>query len=140
MVMKPGKMMTCLEGLLLIKSNEPLITCSCEITWQTKIIISPLWQCLWPPNVEVWWLTLRGSYPQSHMIIWWQVLWNHYISNTTIHMATKLDRMVTYLKGFLPMSDASWVTWSCEITWKIKNISPIPQCFWPGKDWGQVTN
>ena len=37
-----------------------LITWSCEIIWQFKIIISPLPQCLWPPNLANCKLTMRG--------------------------------------------------------------------------------
>ena len=40
-----------LDGLLLIKSNGPLVSWYCKITWQTKIIISPISQCLRPPNL-----------------------------------------------------------------------------------------
>ena len=29
----------------------------------TKNIVSPLPQCLWPPNLAGWWLTMRGSHP-----------------------------------------------------------------------------
>ena len=57
---KLGRMVTYLVGLLPIKSNGTLIT------WQIRII-SPLPQCLWPPNFGSRWLTLRGSYPASHM-------------------------------------------------------------------------
>ena len=40
-----------------IKSHDPLITRYCDIKWQTKSIISPISQCLWPPNLVGWWLT-----------------------------------------------------------------------------------
>ena len=59
MATKLGRMITYLDGLLSIKSNDPLITWSCEITWQTKNNLYPLLQCLWPPNLEgcnlPWW-------------------------------------------------------------------------------------
>ena len=44
MATKLGRMITYLDGLLPIKSHDPLITCSCKI-------ISPIPQCLWPPNL-----------------------------------------------------------------------------------------
>ena len=53
-----------------IKSHDPLITWFYEITWQTKTIISPLPQNLWPPNLTGWWLTLRGSYPWCYSTLW----------------------------------------------------------------------
>ena len=53
--------------VLLRKSHDPLITWSCKITWQTKIVIFLLPQRLWLPNLVGRWLTLRGVYLQSHM-------------------------------------------------------------------------
>ena len=34
------------------------------------IIISLPPQCLWSPKLTGWWLTVRGSHTQSHMLIW----------------------------------------------------------------------
>ena len=40
-----------------------------------------------------------------------------YISTTTVPMTTKLDRMVAYLDGLLPIkSHDPLLAWSCEIT------------------------
>ena len=41
-----GRLVTYLDGLLPIKSHDPLITWSPEITWKTKTIISPMLRCL----------------------------------------------------------------------------------------------
>ena len=41
MATKVDRMVTYLEELLPIKSHDPLITCSCKITWQTIIISAP---------------------------------------------------------------------------------------------------
>ena len=54
MTTKHGRVATYHDGLQLIKSHDPLITWSCRITWQTKIIISPLTKCLCPPNSAGW--------------------------------------------------------------------------------------
>ena len=62
MATKLGRMVIYLDGILSLKSKNPLITWSCHITWQTKTIISPLLQWPWPPNVVAWWLTLKDSY------------------------------------------------------------------------------
>ena len=51
MATKLGRLVTCHEGLPPIKSHEPLITGSREITSQTKKIISPLLERLWSPNL-----------------------------------------------------------------------------------------
>ena len=42
MASKLGRMVTYDDELLPVKSHDPLVTLSWEITWQTKIIISPL--------------------------------------------------------------------------------------------------
>ena len=54
MATKLGRMKTYLDGLLSPKSYESLITWSCEMAWQTKATISPLSECLWPPNLTRW--------------------------------------------------------------------------------------
>ena len=86
MATKLGRMVTYLECLPPIKVLIPLVTWSCKISWQTKTIIYPLPQCLWPPNLPVWWLTLRGSYHivtrplirlLDHVIIW-KILFLHF--------------------------------------------------------------
>ena len=51
---KLDRMVTYLERFLTIMSFITLITWSCEITWETKTIISPLAKCLWPPNLVGW--------------------------------------------------------------------------------------
>ena len=57
----------------------------------------------------------------------------HGDSITTISMATKLGRMVTYLDYFLPIeSNDHIISWFCEISSQTKNIlSVLPQCLWP---------
>ena len=47
-------------------SSENVESCSSTI----RSIISPLPQCLWPPNLAVWWITMRSSHPWSHMTLW----------------------------------------------------------------------
>ena len=49
---------------------------------------------------------------------------NHYKSSTTVPVATKVDRMVTNLKGHLPIeSNVPLITSSCKVTGQTKNIS-----------------
>ena len=67
MATKVGKIVIYLEGLLATKLHISRVTWSCKIMWQTRSIISPLQQCLWPTNLARWWLTLRGSNLYSHM-------------------------------------------------------------------------
>ena len=52
-----------LDSLLPIKLYDHIITWFCEITWQTKNIVSPLPQCLWSQKLAGWWLTLSDFYP-----------------------------------------------------------------------------
>ena len=50
------------------------------------------------------------------------------ISTTTVSIATKFVRRVTYLEMILPIkSHGSWVTWSWEIMWQIKNVFQLPR-------------
>ena len=63
------------------KSHNPKVTWFCEITWQTKTIISPLPQCLRPPNLAKLWVTMSGSYPYSHIIIWFIWSWRIHMIN-----------------------------------------------------------
>ena len=68
------------------------------IVWQIKNVISPLSQGLWTPKLAGWWLGMRESHPQSHVI---HRLRGHvanqrrYISTFTRYMDPKLSRVVT---------------------------------------------
>ena len=58
---KLWRMVTCFDGFLPKKLHDRFFTWSCEFAWQTKTVISPLSQCLWPPNLVGWWFILQGS-------------------------------------------------------------------------------
>ena len=60
MATKIGRLVTYNEELSFKELPYPLMTRLCDFTWQTKIIISPLPQYLWPLNVGWWLLALRG--------------------------------------------------------------------------------
>ena len=51
---KVSGVVTYYEGLPPIKAHGPLITWSCEITWQTKNIMIPLPEWPWTPNFAGW--------------------------------------------------------------------------------------
>ena len=70
MATKLGRMVTYLHKFLPIKSHDLLFMWSSKITTQTKIIISPLPQCLWPRNLARWSFILMGSFLQNHMTLW----------------------------------------------------------------------
>ena len=59
---KLDRMLIYIQQLLTKKLLDPLVPWSSKITWQTKTIISPVLQCLWPRNLAGWRLTLRGFY------------------------------------------------------------------------------
>ena len=79
----------------------------CEISWQTKTIISPFPQCLWLPNLVGWW---HARVPTGFKDGW----------------------IMTYLDKFLPKkSHDPLITWSCKVTWERKAIiSPRPESLW----------
>ena len=152
-----------------INSNDHIIKRFYEIKEQSKNIISPLQQCLWPQNMAGWWLTLIDFYIKSHdgIITWsckitwqtkiiiypWQnvyvyqfhqggdiqrgvpfykvtLLFNHMvlqygikyfsccIATSTKPMATKGSKVVTYYKKFQPIKSHNPLnTWSREVKW-----------------------
>ena len=123
------------KGLPAIKLQDSLITLSNEITWQIKTYFQyqkaydhQTWQggnLLWMAPAHKFTWSFDPMVMQHHMT-------NQIYISSTKPMATKLERIVTYLEGRLPMNSHEALTmWSYEITWKIKNISPIPLCLWP---------
>ena len=63
MATKFGRIVTSLEWLPPIKSRNHIITWSCEITLQTKIIIYVPEQCLWLTNLAGWGYKMRTFLP-----------------------------------------------------------------------------
>ena len=125
---KLDRMVTYHERPPAVKAYYPLITWFYNITWETITTISPLQPGLGPPNVTKWWLPMRGYQPNSHMITWWLrgdsevshskphepliawLTWGHmkiskiYISFFTILMATKIGRVLTPARSFIPQT------------------------------------
>ena len=133
MATKWDRMITYLEWLLTIKSNEHIITWSCKITWQNKIIIYTLTKCLWLSVLTRWGYTMKSFLQQSYPILSSRGLgFSCSITTTTRPMATKLGKVVTYYKKLQPNKSQNLLnTWSREVTWQIKNIlSPLPQYLW----------
>ena len=89
--------------------------------------MSPLPQCLWPSNLARWWRTRWHSYLKGHMALGSCARLrscdksNHYVSTTTVRIATKCGRAVTYCEG-LPSRNPPdhLITWFCEIAWQTK--------------------
>ena len=102
-----GRMVNSHERLPLIKSRGPFIIWSCKITWNTKSI-SLLLDCLLPPNLVEWWLTLKGSsqkvtWPFDHMVLRNHLTkQGHFISAISISVTTKRGREVNYIEKLLP--------------------------------------
>ena len=140
---KLRRMVTYLNGLLPIRSNNCLITWSCKVTLQTKIIIFTTRVPLATKLCRM--VTyLNGLLPikSNNCLITWSckitLQTKIIIFTTRVPMATKLGRMVTYLDGLLPIkSHDPFIIWSCGITWQSKYISPLSQCLSPPKlaDW-----
>ena len=124
-----------------IKSHEPWIKGSCEVTWLNETIISPLPQCLWRPKFAEVWLTMRVP---THKVTWSYnqvVCWdhvtnqNHYISTTTKRVAAKLGRVGIYdLKLPFITSCNPLITCSFQVTRIIRSVISLPQQgLWPPK-------
>lgn len=65
-----------LEKIVMVESSEFVETC-----FSTTKNMSPLPECLWPPNLAGWWLAKRGSHdlPRDPLITWpckitWQAI------------------------------------------------------------------
>ena len=120
------------------KVTQPLITLPSEITWQTKTMITLLQRCLWPINLTGWWLTMRSSYPKSHMNLWSRALERSRDKLKPLCIQChsvyghKLVRVVTCHKGLLSIKLLEpLIRWSYKITWLTKTIiSPLPECAW----------
>ena len=123
MVTKFCSLVSCLNGVLPIKSHEYLITKSCKITWKTKTVLSPLSQCFMLPPSALW----------GYMT--YQIL---YISACTGPMATKNGKVVTHSERLLPINSYNHLNMFLqEVTWQIKNIkSPLSQWLWLQDLWG----
>ena len=133
MATKLGRVVTYLEGLFSIKSYKAFITWPRD---KTKSIVSLLTEQLWPPNLAGWLVTLTApthkvTWPFDHVVLQDHMTnWNYYIFTTTVPMAAKPGRMVTYLKELLAIkSFNALITWSRKVTWQTKFIlSPLPEC------------
>ena len=117
MATKLGRILAYLDGLLPIKSHDPLIfqdhvtkylhyhNAYGHQTWQDGDLL------LEAANNKV---TERSDHVvvQSHL-----TNENHCISTSKVLMTTILDRMIIYFDGLLPVkSHDPLITWLCEIT------------------------
>ena len=116
-----------LDGLLPIKSRDPLILWSCEIMWQTKTIIFPLSQCLWPNNLIEWWIFWRApdhkvTQPSNYVTLH-VTSESHCITTNRVSIAAKLYRMRKYSGQFLTVKTSyGLITWSCKVKWQTRII------------------
>ena len=125
MTTKLGRTITFLKQLPLIKLLDSFVMSSWYVAWQTETIISPLLQWLSPPNLILWWLTLRGSYFYSHLSFWLHGLAS---SITTTPLANIFGKVVTYHRELAPTKFLHPpITWFCQfneyficITYSIK--------------------
>ena len=104
-------------GFLFIKSCDCSIIWLCQNIWEIKSINSTN---IMPIFSKIAKLTLNGSYPWSHMVMWsYDLTWSQYnlktYPPTTISMATILDRVVASIEELLPLKSYDfWITWSSD--------------------------
>ena len=121
MATKPVKTVIYLDGLLPIKSHDPLMTWS--FTWQTKMRMSTRFSRT-VTYADVL-LPRKSRDPLITGILWDQVASKNMAD--TVPMITKLGILLTYHKGLFPIKlHHLLVTWSCKVAWQSKIISPIP--------------
>ena len=107
---------------------HPLVTCSCEIMWQTISMATKRGRMV---TYLVYLLPIKLS---DHIITWFcKIAWQtKNISTTAVPMATKLGKMMTYLEWLLPTKSYDRIImWFCKITWQTKIIIyPLTQFLW----------
>ena len=88
-------------------------------------------------NLPSWAPTHKIIWPFDHVVLWDHTTKkSHFISTTTVPMATKLSRVVSYLQALQTIKlYHAFITWSCKATWQSKTIIiQLPQClchqFW----------
>ena len=104
MATKCGRTITYLEWLIPTNSHDHIITWSCKIMWQTKILIYPSTQCLWLSILAEW--DIRWQLPFHKVTRFFDhvVLKGHVsyfsccITTTTRTMATEIGKVVIYYK------------------------------------------
>ena len=85
-------------------------------------------------NLPWWAPTHKFKKRYDHVILQNLVInWNHYISTTTVPIATKFGRIVTYLEGLLSIkSYKALISWPWKVTWQTKIIIySLPEYLWP---------
>lgn len=127
-----GRLMSYHERLPLVKSHEPLITCSRRITRLSETIISRLPPCLCPPNLtyleQLEWLHSIRSFPScSHMVLWscslaslrdkLDMLYRRYHKVMTIKPGKKVTHFEV-IKSCNPLN-----TWSSGSLEKLKTLN-----------------
>ena len=115
MAIKLGRMMSYLDGLVLMKLHVLFIMGSCEI----KFIISPIPQCLWTLKLDSM-MTYFKQLPPMKLLIF-----GHFLETNF----SKYGKVVIHRKGLPHLHSHSLCL--REVTWQIKSIiSPLSQCLW----------
>ena len=130
MVIKLGRVVTNLEGVLTIKSFNALITWSCKVTWQkenhsisaTRVPMVTTFDTMITCFDAI--LPIK-SHDFDHMDVRDYVTkQNHYISNTTVIMTTRPGRIVIYLEQL--SSSLSYSTlWSRGFAISCDKLKPL---------------
>ena len=95
-------------------------------------------------NHDSWWRNLLGSHLYSYTTPWIRGLnrsrdkINYSMSSTKVGIITKHNSLVTYVAWLPPIQiHGPLVTWSCQITWKVKLLYLHEQSVYSHKT-GQV--
>ena len=93
---------------------------------QPKVIISPLPQCLWPPNLSCLWFVMRGFCPSCYSNLWSCSLARSCDKlkpvglSYPISMATKSGNIVTYYDFLLRIKSNDHI-----ITWFLRSCGKL---------------
>ena len=100
-----------------INSNRGFKLERVQSSSSTTKSISPLPQCLWPPNLAGWKFTVRGSHPLSHM-----TLWSLGLARTRYKLKLYLYYHIAYGHKTWQNVNLNWMAPAHKVTWLLDHL------------------
>ena len=109
--------------MLSIKSHNPLITWTHQVTWRINVI-SPYPRNLWTPNLAGLWLMIRTKNYKVKCLFNDVVMWGH-VAKKNVLFPLLRGLWPLKLKGWLLMMRGHHSQWSHDtiVPWQIKKVN-----------------
>ena len=117
------RIVTCLHGLPTTELKDSLATEICLNTWYTKRFITPIPQCLRPPNLKCAVLPWGA---QNHITRWVQRLTSHVTNEKHYNFTNRVPWLPPLKSRNISMMYFFKITRQT-----VTFISPVPQWLWP---------